>query len=326
MDVHVIHWSVNKEAPFIFKFPEPVLFYEKNTLPGSCLKEKIYSLEPDFIYCSGWMDKDYLKAVKGYKKKIPVVIGLDTWWEAKPAQFLACIASPFFITSLFSHCWVPGKKQKQYALKLGFNDENIMLNYYCADTDNFFQIGEDSLCRKKKKYPHRFLYVGRYYDFKGITDLWEAFIGMKKDTDNDWELWCLGTGSIPPMEHPFIRHFGFIQPSDMASFINDTGVAVMPSRFEPWGVALHEFTAAGLPVICSSRVGAAEIFMDESRNGYIYPAGNIPKLKEALTKCTLSSDDELIKMGIASRELAKKITPELWSQTLMNVLGKNNNK
>jgi len=173
---------------------------------------------------------------------------------------------------------------------------------------------------KNRKYPHRFIYVGRYYDFKGITDLWDAFIAWQKEANTDWELWCLGNGDISPIQHPNIKHFGFVQPKDLESFIAQAGVFVMPSRFEPWGVVLHEFAAAGFPLICSDKVGAVEAFLSDNKNGYIYPAGNISALKNALGKMAMLSDEKLREMGKISKQLAAKITPALWAETVMNVV------
>src|ERR1700727_1344575 len=65
IEVHIIHWPVNKEAPFAFNFPDGVTFYNRNQFNAGTLKEKLKSIEPDFIYCSGWMDKEYLSAVRG---------------------------------------------------------------------------------------------------------------------------------------------------------------------------------------------------------------------------------------------------------------------
>jgi glycosyltransferase involved in cell wall biosynthesis len=320
VEVHVIHWPVNKEAPFAFDFPQGVNFYERNRFPGSDLKKKIDSISPDFIYCSGWMDKDYLAAVKGYKQHIPVVIGLDTWWEGKLKQHIAGLLSLFTIKNIFSHCWVPGLKQKTYALKLGFPEERIMMGYYSADTEHFKNIGERCKEVKKNKYPHRLIYVGRYYEFKGIKDLWTAFSAWKKETNSDWELWCLGTGDIAPVEAQDIKHFGFVQPKDMEQFLIDSGVFVMPSRFEPWGVVLHEFATAGFPIICSDRVGAAEAFIKEGENGYIYPVGDVDKLKDCISKITALSDEKLLQMGDVSRELSEKISPAKWAETLMKTI------
>jgi glycosyltransferase involved in cell wall biosynthesis len=323
VEVKVIHWPVNKEAPFKFDFPNGAQFIEKNNLSGQKLSDEIKAFNPDFIYCSGWMDKDYLNAIKGYKNSIPVVIGLDTHWEGKLKQRIACLISSFTLLKIFSHCWVPGNKQKQYALKLGFEEDKIMTGYYAANVDYFKSIGDSCIAEKKKKYPHKLIYAGRYYDFKGITDVWEAFISWKKETNNDWELWCLGTGDIKPIEHPAVKHFGFVQPKDIGPYILGTGIFVMPSRFEPWGVVLHEFCAAGLPVICSDKVGAVEAFVKDCDNGYIYPAGNINELKERIKKITALPDDKLFTMGEVSKKLALGITPAKWADTLINIIQKN---
>lgn len=320
VEVKVIHWPVNKEAPFVFTFPAEVAFIDKSKLNKDTLTKEIGSFSPDFIYCSGWMDKDYLEAAKKYKRNIPVVIGLDTWWNGSAKQQLACLVSRFTLRKTFTHCWVPGSPQKKYALKLGFKEEEIMTGYYTADADYFKSVGDNYMSQKSKMFPRRFIYTGRYYDFKGITDLWDAFIEWKKEANNDWELWCLGTGDIKPVEHPAIKHFGFVQPKDLESYMRDTGIFIMPSRFEPWGVVLHEFCAAGFPVICSDKVGAAEAFIRQGENGYIYPAGNVNMLKGCIEKIASLPADKLYGMGAISRELALKITPGSWAETLMKII------
>src|SRR5207247_481782 len=131
---------------------------------------------------------------------------------------------------------------------------------------------------------HRFLYVGRYYDFKGITDLWEAFIQLQSARPNEWELWCLGAGSIAPVEHPKIKHFGFVQPTDLEPIIEQCGVFVLPSRFEPWGVVAQEYVASGFPLLLSRAVGAGEAFLEPGKNGYFFESGNVAQIKEQLQK------------------------------------------
>jgi glycosyltransferase involved in cell wall biosynthesis len=320
VEVHVIHWPVNKEAPFSFTFPEGVRFYDRKSFDLKKLKKKVKDVFPDFIYCSGWMDKDYLASIHGYKDKIPVVIGLDTKWKGNLRQQIACALSRITLQKIFSHCWVPGQKQMKYALKLGFKQNKIKTGYYSADTDYFMGMAEKIKNAKQKKLPHRFIYVGRYYEFKGIKDLWEAFIQWQKGNESDWELWCLGNGDIEPITHPKIKHFGFIQSKDIGPFLKEAGIFVMPSHFEPWGVVLHEFAAAGFPIICSDEVGSAEAFMKEGENGYIYRAGDTDKLKECMENITSLPASELINMGSKSAELAQSITPGKWADTLMNII------
>ncbi|HEY4797626.1 MAG TPA: glycosyltransferase, partial [Bacteroidia bacterium] len=173
---------------------------------------------------------------------------------------------------------------------------------------------------KKNKFPHVFIFVGRYYEFKGIKELWQSFIELQNESPNDWELWCLGTGDVPPVIHPKIKHFGFVQSNDMVDVIRNGGVFILPSTFEPWGVVVHEFASAGFPLICSNEVGATELFLKENENGFLVPAGSIPKLKSAMKKMISLPDERLNLMGEKSVTLASQITPEKWADSLIKII------
>ena len=192
------------------------------------------------------------------------------------------VFGPFYLRKRFSNIWVPGNSQKKYALKLGFKEKQISIGFYSADTNYFSSLYDLVHSEKKKSFPKRFIYVGRYYEFKGITNLWNAFIELQNENPNDWELWCLGHGNIAPVKHPKIKHFGFVQPKDFPEYVKNTGVFVMPSLFEPWGVVLHEFAVMGFPIIASNKVGAAEVFVKDTMNGFLFEAENVNSLKEKL--------------------------------------------
>jgi len=317
--VHIVRWPVNKEAPFQFEFSGKIKIYDKNKFSFSQLSELVANIKPDIIICSGWVDKDYLKIVKPFFKKIPTVITCDTHWTGSLKQYAATILSRLFLKDRFSHAWVPGEIQFKYVKKLGFRNHTIKKGFYCCDLEKFNGVYEKLIPEKKKSFPKRFLYVGRYYDFKGITDLWQAFIELNNETRNDWELWCLGTGSLPPVEHPKIKHFGFVQPKDLGPILEQCGVFVLPSRFEPWGVVVQEYAAAGFPLLLSREVGAKEVFLEENVNGFTFNKENIPEIKNSLKKIISLGDDQLIEMSGHSHILAQKINPQQWSQTVLEV-------
>ncbi|HSH66950.1 MAG TPA: glycosyl transferase family 1, partial [Bacteroidia bacterium] len=221
VDIHIVHWPINKEAPFIFLEYGNINLYDRGKYKDEQLIKLIDTINPSFIYASGWMDKGYLKICRRYKGKIPVVVGFDNQWEATFRQWLMVLTSSFTLRAYYNHCWIPGEPQKKYAELLGFPINNILTGFYCCDY-NFFnsQYLKAKAC-KQLKFPKRFIYVGRYVAQKGIEDLWNAFVTLHEKHPNDWELWCLGTGDIPPFQHPRIKHFGFVQPSDMSHFIEN---------------------------------------------------------------------------------------------------------
>lgn len=318
-EVHVIRWPVNKEAPFSFDEKTPVKLYNRRDYDLEQMHKLAAEIQPDILICSGWIDRDYLKVARRYYKKIPTVVTCDTHWKGSLKQYLALFLSRFFLLNTFSHAWVPGKSQYRYVRKLGFKNAAIREGFYCCDLPKFNALYERIKPEKEKNIPKRFIYVGRYYEFKGLTDLWEAFSQLQQESPSEWELWCLGTGSLDPVRHPAIKHHGFVQPADLDPLLAETGVFVLPSRFEPWGVVVQEYAAAGFPLILSDAVGAKDRFLEPGQNGYIFEKENITALKEVLKKITKLSPKDLLLMSEKSHRLAQQINPAQWAGTVSEI-------
>lgn len=319
--IHIVRYPVNKEAPFQFEDADPnIRLYDSGDYDAEKLYQLVKGIDPSLIICSGWIDKDYLKVCKRIGRTIPTVLAMDTQWTGSMKQLFASIAGRFFLLKRFSHAWVPGEQQRKYARKLGFKEENIYTGYYSCNTPHFNSIYNKLKEAKADHFPKRFIYAGRYYGFKGLEILWQAFIELQNETPTEWELWCLGTGDLVPVQHPKIKHCGFVQPTGFFEYAQNTGVFVMPSLFEPWGVVLHEFAAMGFPLIVSDRVGAGSAFVKQGVNGYIYPAENKAALKEKMKWMMQAQPGQLNEMGAKSVLLSEDITPQKWADTLMKLM------
>lgn len=318
--LHIVRWPVNKEAPFEFRNLENATIYDRDSLTDEALLELAKEINPDVILTSGWVDKGYLKVNKAFFKKCPTVLLLDNQYTGDLKQKVAAFISPFWLRKMFSNAWVPGTPQFIFAQKLGFPEASIKRGFYCADTTLFDQF-YTSYPERKTALPTKFIYVGRYVDFKGIEELWSAFTRFKT-TYPSWELICIGTGDLfdQKVEAEGIHHRGFVQPSDLKEHLKDAGVFVLPSRKEPWGVVVHEMAAAGFPIICSNTIGAASRFLEEGENGFIFEANNEESLYQAMVKIAAISPTELLTMSEKSRTLAMDLTPEKWAKTLLSFI------
>jgi len=325
LEISVVRYAVNKEAPFQFSIDESISLYERNEHETKDLIKLVGKIQPNLIFCSGWSDKGYMATVKHFRKSIPAIVAFDNQWQNTLKQVVATLVAPFFLTNNFRYSWVPGEKQHQYAVKLGFDKERIFTGVYSADYPLFESVYNKTIAAKRTHFPKRFLYVGRYIAHKGIRDMWEAFIQLQEEQPNDWELWCIGTGELhdSAIQHPKIKHCGFVQPNDMEEYLAQTGVFILPSHFEPWGVVVHEMAAAGFPIISSHHVGANEAFVEDGNNGRIYESGSVQELKQAMMEMVNCSDEELIEKAEYSNKLAGTITPKSWSETVMKLLDSN---
>ena len=318
----IVRDQFNPNASFKFQEFDNLHIVDHEAFTRKTLMEYCINVDPDLIYVVGWTHRDYLNVARYfYKKGKPVICGVDNPWKNTLRQRYGSIYSNLFLTKRFTHIWIPGQPQFEFAKRLGFSNTQILTGLYSADYELFNEEYLKNRKAKSKKFPHRFIYVGRYLELKGIRDLWQAFIEFQEETNSEWELWSLGEGGLfeERIKHPKIKHWGFVQPSKIPAFLPDTGVFVMPSHYDHWGVAVHEFAAAGYPLICSDNVEAASQFLTNDLNGYLHVAQDVTSLKDALNKISQKNDDELLKMGDISAEKARVITPYDWAKTLQSV-------
>ncbi|MFT4771438.1 MAG: glycosyltransferase involved in cell wall biosynthesis, partial [Cryomorphaceae bacterium] len=118
------------------------------------------------------------------------------------------------------------------------------------------------------------------------------------------------------VEHPSIFHHGFLQPSEMKDLVAKGGIFVLPSHKEPWGVVVHEFAAAGFPLILSNKVNSATAFLKEGENGFAFKAKNKKDLEGVLSNMINLSDAALHEMSSESRELGINMTVSRWLKTV----------
>lgn len=321
-EVHIVRWPIHPDAPFRFTEIPGVTFYERKDFTDDGLKEFAQKLNPDVVYLTGWMDKAYLPIGKVFKKQgKPVICALDNQWHGNMRQRLAIFLSPFFLRPNVTHLWIPGKYQYTYARKLGFKPAQIRTGVYAADTKAFERVWAETKEAKSQNYPKKFLFVGRFVPVKGLQELLPAYAQLQQE-GCDWELELVGTGEMKAelAGKPGIRLRDFVQPEELPDLARDAGAFVLPSRFEPWGVVLHEFAAAGLPIVASDACGAATAFLQDGKNGYQHTAQDAVSLTDALRKIWKSSDAQLLELGRQSVELSRAISPQTWAATLQTFL------
>jgi len=324
VELHVVRWPVNNEAPFSFSARTGLTFYNRSDYTQDALLILCKKINPDLVVCSGWVDRGYSKVAKHFRPTIPVVLILDNHWRGTLKQWLACTIGRVWIHHRYSHCWIPGKPQLPFAKNLGFSESKIRSGFYVADTEQFIKLRERTFETRMQNFPKRFLYVGRYLELKGIVDLWQAYKNMREEGHTDWELWCVGAGELydsrPEIEG--LRHLGFLQPSELEAVIAQCGVFVLPSHRDAWGAVVHEFTIAGFPMVCSAAVGGVTMFLETGKNGITHKPGDAQDLTRALIYMASLSNDELVAMSKRSIELSEQLNLEGWTQNLLSFLNK----
>lgn len=316
----VVHYPVNPEAPFNFNKFEHAEFVEFSDSSINETAKKVVEFKPDIVLCSGWGNKHYIEWVKALSPQTKRVICFDNQWKASLKQIILSTISKLTFLKMFSYAWVPGIPQRTYALKLGFKPENIFTGLYPADSELFKRVGKKKL-NNKGVYPKIFLSVARYIPQKDLPTMWQAFIEANNEMENQWTMKCIGFGEEfdKRIINPNITHLGFKQPSEMEDDVLNAGVYVLPSIYEPWGVAVHEMALCALPMVLSDKVGAATMFLNKL-NGFSFPAGDTVQLKEVFKTIMALSDQQLWDMAEASYQNGLKLSSDNWANTLNTIL------
>lgn len=325
-EVHVVHWDHKKLTPYQAPPLPNVHMYNRSEMSVKDMQRLASSLVPTITYISGWQDKGYLIVTKGLREKGGVVVvGFDGQWFGTARQRLAPVLGVMgYFGRYFSHAWVSGIYQFEYARRLGFDKRCIVYDLLSADLTLFHTAFRKNLSQKTKFYPHRFLFVGRFEPIKGLDTLVQAW-NILSDNKRDWELHLIGSGSLKTVlqSTPGVVVKDFMQPDQLMEEVALAGCFVLPSRDEPWGVVLHEFAAAGLPLIVSDVVGAASSFLIPGMNGYGFRANDAQDLVNQMVRIIEMTDPVLLSMAEYSYNLSHRITPESSAGNLLSITDQN---
>jgi glycosyltransferase involved in cell wall biosynthesis len=98
---------------------------------------------------------------------------------------------------------------------------------------------------------------------------------------------------------------GHVAPAQLPGLYASADVYALISTYEPFGVAVREAAAAGLPIVCSRTAGAAGDVAIEGRNGLLVDPEDVDAVADALAR--LAADPDLrARMAAESRAIDRE--------------------
>jgi glycosyltransferase involved in cell wall biosynthesis len=280
------------------------------------VESALTAFDPQVLLVSSWHISAYRRAARRRRGQLLRVLCMDNQWWATPKQMLGVGTSPLLVRPAYDAAFVPGERSADFARRLGFPDERIIRGIYSCDHPRFDAVAE---ARGDAAPEPAFSFVGRLVAEKGIDVLAEGYRHYRQLSTEPWPLLVGGVGpeSDRLADVPGVDMLGFVQPDELPGLLARAGCLVLPSRFEPWGVVVHEATAAGLPVVCTSVCGAASRLVLDGYNGAVVSPGDAEALARALLRMSEADVGTRRAMSQASRSLARQFTPERWAAHLL---------
>lgn len=160
----------------------------------------------------------------------------------------------------------------------------------------------------------RILFVGVDWERKGGPELVRAFERVSAEVPG---LELVIVGCEPELDVPGVQVVGRVAREALHAHYERASIFCLPTRREPYGVALVEAMHFGLPIV-ATRVGAVPEIVAEGETGLLVEPGAVDELAEALGE--LARDPKRCSdMGLRGQRRARRVFT--WAAVAENIMG-----
>jgi glycosyltransferase involved in cell wall biosynthesis len=258
---------------------------------------RIRDFRPDALVVHGYSHFTELEMVAASRVLgIPVLVrGDSNLLHRRPPHILAAkqlLLRPLFAT--LAGALSSGRLNAQYYAHYGIPAERIFHAPFTVD-NAFFQEREPDARAAARTIRSELgiaesdtvaVFAAKLLGHKGCDDLIRAFGAHPRKHAH---LVIVGDGpakeeymELAKRVAPGRIHFlGFFNQQRMPTAYVMGDVFVLPSHYEPWGLAINEAMSLGLPIIASDQCGAVPDLVLPA-NGWVFPAKNVEALASVL--------------------------------------------
>ena len=205
---------------------------------------------------------------------------------------------------------IPSGFVRETFIKNGFDPKKLIQVPYGVDLSVFRQI-------QKNDKTFRIIFLGGLTLRKGLHYLLQAFSELRLP---DAELMLIG--SISAEIKPFLNKYsgsycyvGKIPHLELYTYLSQGSIFVLPSIEEGFGMVINQAMACGLPIICTTNTGGADIVRD-GKDGFIIPIRDINALKEKILYL-YENEDKRKYMSESALKRAKEFTWDAYGDKII---------
>jgi glycosyltransferase involved in cell wall biosynthesis len=209
-------------------------------------------------------------------------------------------------------CLAIGEQNRMFYSSYGASPGRIFFAPYSVETDRFATVGAIGRANRASMLGSLglepdvplVLFAAKLQPRKRPTDVVAAMDKLEQPVN----LIIIGDGLLRveveklASERRWMRTLGFVNQSKIAEWYGAADLFVLPSDFEPWGLAVNEAMAAGAVPIVSDSVGCAPDLVTPDV-GWVYPVGDVGALATAI-------EDACRRGALTSRRPAAQLRAE----------------
>lgn len=278
------------------------------------LNNEILAWNPTAILVYGWSFLGHLNCIRYFHKRLPVIFRGDSTLIGEKCRIKALLRLIFlkWVYAHIDYALYVGKNNKDYFLRHGLKEFQLILAYHAIDNDRFSEpnehyhtlAAEERLKHGILKDDIVLLFAGKFDSNKNPFFLLEIARRIK---DRRLKILFVGNGILEKelknaaSSDQRVIFKDFCNQSQMPIIYRMGDIFILPSHGETWGLAANEAMASGLAVMISDKAGSAADLVDEPLNGISFDNMDIEKCVRFLQRL-LQNTNELASMKKVSQE------------------------
>jgi len=172
--------------------------------------------------------------------------------------------------------------------------------------------------RVQDQHELRVVFVGSLITIKGLDTLVEAMhLLHSRKSKITLDIFGPGDPNLFSLNQNNIRYCGQIPFGSTQEVVAHYDLLVLPSLYDGWGVVINEALCAGVPVICSDRVGAG-VLINTFHAGMTFKSSDALGLANCLSMLA-TEQNLLVGMQQATTKAAASIQPERAASYMLQV-------
>lgn len=218
---------------------------------------------------------------------------------------------------------VNGEGGRRYLRQFGVSDERMFTAPYMTDLGLFWGATSRSNAEA-----HRLLYVGQLIERKGLLPFLRVLCRWaQRNSSREIYFSIVGGGpqkrdilsfTAPP--NLKIQLYDAAQNTELPPFFRQSGIFVLPTLADEWGVVVNEAMAASLPVLGSVYSQAVEELIQEGVHGWRFRPADPETIDRAIDRALSTPPDQLNEMRTKAQAAIRRYTPTFLATQIVEAI------
>lgn len=253
---------------------------------------------------------------------------IEAKFDDHPRWFMLEILKRFFLMP-YSSALVGGYRTREYVEFLGMRDKPIEFGYDTVSGQRIRDLAGAPPAPGGAPFKDRhFTIVARLVPKKNIAMAIEAYARYRANVGaaarglhicGSGELDGQLRGKVEELQVEGIVFQGFVQSKVVAQTLASTLALILPSVEEQWGLVVNEAVIMGVPILCSTNVGASDLLVRSAINGYTFEPHN-PEHLAQLMELVASDEATWRRLAGASAEISTRADTEQFGAGVRAIL------